>query len=42
MCDPDLRKEFDLKAKDIAPRMNVYLVRKAALNERKNPIKYRK
>ncbi|MGA2171408.1 MAG: DNA methyltransferase [Sedimentisphaerales bacterium] len=39
MCDPDLRKEFDRKAKNIDPRIDIYLVRKAALNERKNPHK---
>ncbi|MBN1391569.1 MAG: site-specific DNA-methyltransferase [Sedimentisphaerales bacterium] len=35
MCDPDLRKEFDRKAKKIAPRIDLYLIRKAALNYRK-------
>ena len=39
MCDPDLRREFDRKAKEIDPQIDVYLVRKAALNERKNPLK---
>ena len=39
MCDPVSRQEFDRKAKDIAPHIDVYLVRKAALNERKNPRK---
>jgi site-specific DNA-methyltransferase (adenine-specific) len=35
MCDPNLRQDFDNKAKKIARRANVYLVRKAALNLRK-------
>lgn len=35
MCDPVLRREFDRKAKKTAPRINLYLVRKAALNYRK-------
>jgi DNA modification methylase len=39
MCDPDLRKGFDRKAKSIAPHVDLYLVRKAALNYRKNPQK---
>ena len=39
MCDPDLRREFDRKAKEIDPQVDIYLVRKAVLNERKNPQK---
>jgi site-specific DNA-methyltransferase (adenine-specific) len=35
LCDPRLRSWFDQKAKDIAPGIDVYLVRKAALNIRK-------
>jgi len=35
MCDPDLRREFDEKTKRIAPGIDLYLVRKAALNCRK-------
>jgi site-specific DNA-methyltransferase (adenine-specific) len=35
MCDPDLRREFDDKSKKIAPEIDIYLVRKAALNYRK-------
>jgi site-specific DNA-methyltransferase (adenine-specific) len=35
MCDPDLRREFDKKTKEIAPGIDLYLVRKAALNYRK-------
>jgi site-specific DNA-methyltransferase (adenine-specific) len=35
LCDPDLRRRFDEKANHIAPGIDVYLVRKAALNFRK-------
>jgi len=35
MCDPGLRLKFDEKAKKVAPGVNIYLVRKAALNYRK-------
>jgi site-specific DNA-methyltransferase (adenine-specific) len=35
MCDPMQRAEFDRRAHKIAPRMDLYLVRKAALNCRK-------
>lgn len=35
MCDPVLRRDFDQKTKKIAPRIDLYLVRKAALNYRK-------
>lgn len=35
MCDPRQRREFDRKAKNIAPEIDLYLVRKAALNYRK-------
>lgn len=35
MCDPRLRLKFDEKARKIAPGVNIYLVRKAALNYRK-------
>ncbi|NQT00533.1 MAG: site-specific DNA-methyltransferase [Planctomycetes bacterium] len=35
MCDPVLRRNFDQKTKKIAPGVNLYLVRKAALNYRK-------
>ena len=35
MCDPALRKKFDQKSKKIAPEIDLYLVRKAALNYRK-------
>ncbi len=35
MCDPGLRLNFDEKAKKVAPGVNIYLVRKAALNCRK-------
>lgn len=35
MCDPTLRAQFDKKAKNIAPGIDLYLVRKAALNYRK-------
>jgi hypothetical protein len=35
MCDPNLRQKFDQKAKKIAPGIDLYLVRKAALNYRK-------
>jgi DNA modification methylase len=35
MCDPNLRRQFDQKTKKIAPGINPYLVRKAALNYRK-------
>ena len=37
MCDPSLRYEFDQKARHIAPDLDVYWVRKAALTVRKNP-----
>jgi site-specific DNA-methyltransferase (adenine-specific) len=37
MCDPSLRRKFDKKATSIAPEIDVYLVRKAALNLRKRP-----
>ncbi|MHC4477365.1 MAG: DNA-methyltransferase [Planctomycetota bacterium] len=37
MCDPHLRRDFDKKAKAIAPGIDVYMVRKAALNVRKRP-----
>jgi site-specific DNA-methyltransferase (adenine-specific) len=35
MCDPDLRRQFDEASKKIAPGIDSYLVRKAALNYRK-------
>lgn len=35
MCDPDLRRKFDKKARKVAPGVKTYLVRKAALNYRK-------
>ena len=35
MCDPVLRQQFDDKSKNVAPGLNPYLVRKAALNYRK-------
>lgn len=35
MCDPAQRGEFDRKTKNIAPGIDLYLVRKAALNYRK-------
>jgi site-specific DNA-methyltransferase (adenine-specific) len=35
MCDPVLRRKFDQKTKKIAPGIDIYLVRKAALNYRK-------
>ncbi|MCK4795069.1 MAG: site-specific DNA-methyltransferase [Desulfobacteraceae bacterium] len=35
MCDPVLRRNFDQKTKKIAPKIDLYLVRKAALNYRK-------
>jgi DNA modification methylase len=42
MCDPDLRREFDEKAKKIAPGVDTYLVRKAALNIRRKGRRRRK
>ena len=35
MCDPGLRRKFDEKAKKAKPGIDLYLVRKAALNYRK-------
>ena len=35
MCDPGLRLKFDEKAEKVAPGVNIYLARKAALNYRK-------
>jgi site-specific DNA-methyltransferase (adenine-specific) len=35
MCDPDLRKQFDEESRKVAPGIDPYLVRKAALNYRK-------
>jgi DNA modification methylase len=35
MCDPNLRQHFDEKVKKMAPGIDIYLVRKAALNHRK-------
>ena len=35
MCDPNLRQKFDQKTKKIEPSVDLYLVRKAALNYRK-------
>jgi len=35
MCDPVLRRKFDEKAKKLEPEIDLYLVRKAALNYRK-------
>jgi len=37
MCDPSLRRKFDEAVRRIAPNLDVYLVRKAALVLRKNP-----
>ena len=42
MCDPVPRQKFDQKAKKIAPRIDPYLVRKAALNYRKKGRRYDK
>ena len=42
MSDPVLRQKFDQKAKKIAPRIDLYLVRKAALNYRKKGRRYDK
>ena len=41
MCDPVLRQQFDDKSKNVAPGLNPYLVRKAALNYRKRKSKSR-